>query len=223
MQARLVYRQTRSYLDDEELDIQHRETTSAELSLMHQRNIGDTLFDASISVRQGLHWLGATDDTRPHSAGDPTNFFTILTADATLQIPFQIRSLRANVLSSLRGQATGERLFGAELFTIGNRYTVRGFDGQKTLGAEKGVAWRNEAGVALAQSGQTFYVALDYGYVSGQSAAYLPGHHLLGGAIGLRGGWKNFYYDTTFGIPLFQPKGFHAADVAVTFQAGVKF
>lgn len=223
LQARLSRRKNRNYIDDVELEVQRRNTTTLEFALMHQRNIDRILFDASIAIRTGINWLNATDDIQPLNDDAPTNFYTALTADAMVRVPFTLGPARLMATTAFRAQVTGDTLYGSEYFSIGSRYTVRGFDGQQTLGAEKGFTLRNDVGVALWETNQTLYVALDYGYVSGPADRYLPGNNLLGCAIGLRGGWEWFYYDATVGCPLYKPDGFHTDRVTYTVQAGIQF
>jgi hemolysin activation/secretion protein len=223
LQTRIALRRNHNYLDGEELDVQRRNTTLLEVALMHQQNFGQILLDFSVAVRRGMHWFDATTDPLPHVTGDPTNFYNALTADASLRAPLALGSLQCNLLTSIRGQATRHAMFASEQFTIGNRYTVRGFDGVRTLAGEQGITWRNEFGVALGQTGQSLYIALDYGHVWAWKNTYLPGNDLLGTAIGIRGGWKCFYYDATIGCPLYKPTGFHTANTTFTIQAGMQF
>jgi hemolysin activation/secretion protein len=223
LQSRIALRENRNYLDGEELEVQRRDTTLFEVALMHQQNIGQMLFDCSVAVRRGVPWFDASDDPLPHVSGEPTNFYTAITADASLRVPVEFDGLHCNLLTSVRGQATHHAMFASEQFTIGNRYTVRGFDAVRTLAGEQGITWRNEFGVALGQTGQSLYVALDYGHVWAKNNTYLSGNDLLGGAIGLRGGWKWFYYDATVGCPLYKPSSFRTASATFTIQAGVQF
>jgi hemolysin activation/secretion protein len=222
-QARVVRRENRGFVDGVELEVQRRETASFELAFLHQRSVGDALLDFSVALRGGMPWFGADGDPVPREKDSPANFYNILTADATARLPFSLGVLRGVATTSLRAQFTEDTLWSGEHFSIGTRYTVRGFDGRRTLGAENGFAWRNECGVALGGSGQQLYAALDYGRVGGRSARYLAGRELLGAAVGLRGGWRWFYYDATVGWPLLKPDALQTADTTFTVQAGVQF
>ena len=75
----------------------------------------------------------------------------------------------------------------SDYFTIGNRYAVRGFDGQMTLASEDGWSLRNDLSLNLGDLGQQLYVGLDVGRVGGQSAQFLSGRTLVGSVAGLRG------------------------------------
>ena len=129
-------------------------------------------------------------------------------------------------LNHVRGQYTRDRLFVSEQFGIGNRYTVRGFDGEQTLLAERGWYIRNEIGIPLFQSRHELYVGVDHGEVSGPSAGMLPGRGLTGSVIGLRGSFSGAFeglsYDAFTGWALFKPDRFQteapATGVQVTYQ-----
>ena len=153
----------------------------------------------------------------------PTYAYRIVTADVTVRTSFAVASLRFNYQTSLRAQITSNTLYGSDYFSIGGRYTVRGFDGRHALGAERGVTLRNDLSAPILKTSQSLYVALDGGYVSGPASHYNSGSTLAGGALGLRGGWRWFYYDATVGCPLYKPSGLHTARVTWTAQAGMQF
>ncbi|WP_334319362.1 ShlB/FhaC/HecB family hemolysin secretion/activation protein [Termitidicoccus mucosus] len=222
-QTRVSWRRNRNFIDGVELEVQRRDTGTLELALLHQRNLGRALLDASVAFRNGVPWFGATGDLQPRADGSPTNFYHALTADAVLRIPFSIGPARLHAHTAFRAQLTGDTLQGSEYFSIGGRYTVRGFDGRQTLGAEKGLTLRHDLGVALWRTGQTLYLALDGGHVAGPASRYLPGGTLAGCALGLRGGRGAFYYDATVGRPLYKPRGLHTARATCTAQAGIQF
>lgn len=80
---------------------------------------------------------------------------------------------------------------GASFFGIGNRWTVRGFDGEQSLAAARGFTIRQELSHALAKQDwlkdQNVVLAWDLGKVWGEGSEYLSGHTLAGLATGLRG------------------------------------
>lgn len=111
----------------------------------------------------------------------------------------------------------------ADQFSIGGRYTVRGFDGDATLAAERGWYTRNDLGTTVPVIGQELYLAVDYGRVAGPSSASLPGIVLAGAGVGLRGGWKMLSYDVFAGWPLDRPARFHTARPAAGFMATAQY
>lgn len=112
-------------------------------------------------------------------------------------------------------------------FAIGSRYTVRGFDGETMLAAEKGFYWRNELQWPVFQTGQTLYAGIDYGRVFGPNTAFLAGTQLAGAVIGIRGGVPakvvGVSYDLFAGTPIYKPEGFPTARWTVGFQMTAQF
>jgi hemolysin activation/secretion protein len=107
-------------------------------------------------------------------------------------------------------------------FAIGGRYTVRGFDGENVLLAERGWLVRNDLGIGLLP-GTEFYVGADYGEVGGPSSRALAGTALAGAVAGLRASYKGFYIDVFVGTPLHKPEGFRTASTTAGFSLNWSF
>lgn len=108
-------------------------------------------------------------------------------------------------------------------FSIGNRYSVRGFDGEYTLSGDRGWFVRNDLGVGLGQSGQELYVGMDYGEVAGPSTRWISGRHLAGAAVGVRGSFRALSYDLFTGWPVSKPGGMPVSDATFGFHASLSF
>ena len=125
---------------------------------------------------------------------------------------------------NLRGQYTTDVLYGADQFSIGGRYTVRGFDGEQTLSAENGIIIRNELSVAIPELRLEPYLGLDLGHVWGPSDEYLLGKNLAGAVFGIRGNLlKGLQYDAFIGTPIYKPEGFKTSKTALGFQVYYQF
>ena len=112
---------------------------------------------------------------------------------------------------SLRAQHTRDTLVSTDQFVIGNRYSVRGFDGEAVLLAESGYFARNEFTTPFKlfdEPPMAAFLALDFGRVWGPSATYLIGDRLVGAAAGVRGQWRELLFDLTLGTPIDKPEGF---------------
>jgi hemolysin activation/secretion protein len=112
-------------------------------------------------------------------------------------------------MGTVSAQNSPSVLYPTEYFSIGSRYTVRGFDGNTMLAAEKGAFMRNDLELPILQTGQALYVGLDGGEVFGPEAHNLLGRRLAGAVIGLRGGlFQHVSYDAFIGGPLYEPARF---------------
>ncbi len=213
-----------SFIDGADIPTQARNNTFLEMGLTDRHYFGAAQFDGSLAWRHGMGGLGATPD--PYPTG-PTYRYDMAVLDANLSVPFAVASQTFRYVTTVHGQFTNDTLFYIDDLTIGSRYTVRGFDGETMLAAEKGFYWRNELQWPIGQTGQTLYAGIDYGRVYGPNTAALAGTQLAGAVIGIRGSvpskYAGFSYDLFAGTPIYKPSGFPTARVTVGVQATAQF
>ena len=208
-----------SYIDDTEVLVQKRNTSFAEIALIHKHNIGQAQIYASPAYRWGVPWFGAQSDPANLIATSPRYRYALETLDITLTMPFRLRQRALNYSTTLRAQNTNTPLYADQWFSIGNRWTVRGFDGESALGAEKGFFLRNEISIPISDTAQSAYVGLDFGEVYGNNAAALPGNKLAGFAAGLRGGMaQRMMYEVFAGFSLYKPRHYRSDEPAAGFS-----
>lgn len=220
VQFRLLGRESRSYIEDAEIMVQRRRTTAAELGVVHRHYLGASQLDLTLVHRQGVPWIGGQSDAPGRTTETPTFNYQLQTLDATLLTPFTLADQPLRWISTLRAQSTKDVLYAADFLAIGNRYTVRGFDGNATLAAERGGYLRNEIEWPFAGAGLAAYAGIDHGRVSGPSARVLAGRQLTGAVLGVRGGGKGFYYDLFVGGALQKPDNFSVSKPVAGFQLG---
>jgi hemolysin activation/secretion protein len=219
---RAFQRTSNNYIDDTEVQVQRRKVGGFEASVNYREFIGAATLDANLAYKRGTGAFGS--QPAPEEAFDEgTSRMKITTADVTLNAPFKALDQRFKYSGILRAQFNHTRLTPQDRFAIGGRYTVRGFDGESSLSAERGWLVRNELSGALGASGQEAYVGLDYGRVGGPSSELLLGKSLAGAVIGVRGAVKNLQYDIFLGKPLSKPAGFQTAPVTAGFSLNHSF
>lgn len=214
----VIKKNSESFIDDTEIEVQRKNTTAARLGLSHKQYFGEAALDALLAFQQGVPWFNAQIEPSALAAGAPTTRYKLWTLDAGVTAPIKLGRTKARFSSNLRIQYTADILYGSEYFSIGNRYTVRGFDGEQTLSASRGWFLRNELSIPLAGGGHQAYAGLDWGAVSGPGAESLSGRTLTGAAVGLRGGMGDIQYDVFAGWPLHKPEGFQTANPTFGFQ-----
>lgn len=221
--VRLSKRFGRSFLEDAEIDQQYRNNTFIEFGISDRHHIGGGQFDSTLAYRQSVSGLGAAPDNAP--PGTPTYRFKMTVLDANLSLPLGQLPLR--YVTTFHGQFTGDVLHYIDDMSIGSRYTVRGFDGESSLAAEKGFYWRNELQWAPGASGVSLFAGVDYGRVSGPNAQYLAGTQLAGAVIGVRGNTRlpfGFVAGEVFaGTPIHKPASFQTAHTTVGFSLTAQF
>lgn len=206
-------RNSRNFIDDTEVEVQRRRTAGWEAALAHRQFIGDSILDGSLAWRRGTGAFGALHAPE-ENFGEGTSRFKVLNTELNLTAPFALQApwgnQRMRYLGTWRLQHNYTPLTPQDRFSIGNRYTVRGFDGELTLTSERGWLVRNDIGASIADTGQEIYLGMDAGEVGGRSSNLLLGKQLAGAVIGLRGGYKNVSYDWFVGTPLKKPEGFNS-------------
>jgi len=216
--ARVWQRTSSSAIDDTEIEVQRRRMAGWEIGLTQREFIGAGTLDASLAYRRGTGMLSSL--AAPEQAfGEGTSRPILITADAQLALPFKAVGQSWRYTGVWRAQWNRTPLVPQDRFSIGSRYTVRGFDGETTLMGDRGWLLRNDLGLGLGQSGQELYAGLDFGAVGGQSTNGLSGQHLAGAGLGLRGGgYKGFTWDLFAGKPLTKPTNLRTARYTFNFN-----
>lgn len=221
---KLWQKENQSFIDDAEVEVQRRKTAGWQLSLKHKEYIGRSTLDIGLGYKRGTGMADAI--AAPEEVFDEgTSRMKVITADISYNHPFQIGRQHFVYDTALHAQWNKTPLTPLDKIAIGSRYTVRGFDGESSLSAERGWYWRNEAAWSFKPAHQ-FYLALDGGHVSGDSAQYLLGQTLIGAAAGLRGQFKaggSLNYDLFVGKPIKKPKGFQTASTVFGFNLNYSF
>ncbi|WP_241082559.1 ShlB/FhaC/HecB family hemolysin secretion/activation protein [Achromobacter xylosoxidans] len=208
-------RRSSNFIDDTEIEVQRRRTGGWELGLTHREYLNESALDVGLAWRHGTGAFKAMAAPE-EDFGEGTSRMKVITADVRLMVPFLMGSQRARYIGSWRAQWERTPLVPQDRFSIGGRYTVRGFDGELTLMGERGWVWRNEIGLLLG-TGQELYFGADYGHVSGPSTRWLQGRNLAGSVMGLRGGMAGFGWDLFAGTPLSRPRGFRSGSLTAGF------
>lgn len=215
-------RTSKNFIDDTEVEVQRRRMAGVDVGVSHREFIGAATLDASLNYRRGTGAFGSLP--APEEAfGEGASRPEIITADAQFNVPFILGEQRLRYTGAWRAQWNRTPLVPQDRFAIGGRYTVRGFDGESLLSAERGWLIRNDLGWPLAQSGQELYLGVDHGEVSGASSRTLVGTRLTGAVLGLRGGFKGLAYDLFIGEPLKKPQGFQTTGGITGFNLNWSF
>ncbi|MGX2968364.1 ShlB/FhaC/HecB family hemolysin secretion/activation protein [Ursidibacter sp. B-7004-1] len=214
-------RQSKNFVDNAEVDVQRRRMAGWEAGISHKEYIGNATLELSANFKRGTGARGSL--SAPEELwNEGTSRPKIITAAISLTKPFMVGEQPWQWQTSWNAQWNKTPLIAQDRFSIGGRYTVRGFDGELSLSGERGWLWRNELAWNVHNKGHQLYLALDGGRVSSLSESQL-GHHLVGSALGLKGGWKRFYYDVFVGRPIRKPEGFRTSDAVAGFNVGYSF
>lgn len=213
-------RHSKNYVDETEVEVQRRRMAGWEAGISHREYIGSVIVDLALNYKWGTG-IRKSMEAPEELFGEGTSRPRILSASVGMTMPFVLFNQQLQYQTQWQSQWNKRRLISQDRFSIGNRYSVRGFDGELTLSGERGWYWRNELAWNIKQSGHWLYAALDGGRVSMVDDQL--GQSLIGGALGLRGDWKGFSYDYFVGKPLKKPKGFRTSKTTTGFNLGYSF
>ena len=220
--VRAFQRKSNNYIDDTEVNVQRRVVGGWDSTLNHKAFIQDATLESNLTYKRGTGAFGSIP--APEEAfNDGTSRFALVTADVNLTVPFKVDTQRIRYNSTWRTQQNRTPLTPQDRFVIGGRYTVRGYDGELVLSAERGWLWRNDLSFALGDSGQEFYAGLDTGQVGGPSSELLVGKRLTGAVLGLRGAIQKLNYDIFIGSPINKPDNFKTAGSTAGFSLSASF
>lgn len=215
------YRESQNFINDVEIEVQRRKTAGWKASLDHTEYLAHATLNGNLTYKRGT---GAFNAMRApeEEFGEAYTHVGILQANASLQVPFKVGNQSLQYLAEWRTQHSQKPLTPQDRFSIGNRYTVRGFDGEQTLLADNGFLVRNEISGSIFRLPMQWYTGIDYGEVGGKTA-YEPnpllGTSLMGAAFGLRGQiLKSVSYDVFVGTPLKKPDHYRTDNVTTGFS-----
>lgn len=210
-------RASRQFIDDTEVEVQRRRTAGWTLGVDHRQFIGRATLDLNLSHRRGT---GAADAlAAPEEGfGEGVSRPRITSVSAQLDGPLPLVGQRLRYSGSWRAQWSRDPLVPLDRFTIGGRYTVRGFDGESVLSAQQGWLLRNELAWGLGTRGHEVFAGWDHGQVHGAGASPPPGNQITGAVLGWRGLWPRLRLELFAGGPVHQPAGFRPAQAVGGFS-----
>jgi hemolysin activation/secretion protein len=210
LSAKAFQRRSKNFIDDTEIEVQRRSVGGWEAGVNHRQYIGQSTLDINAAYKRGTGAFGSL--AAPEELfGEGTSRFALATVDINLSVPFKLGEQQLRYGGLLRAQSNATALTPQDRFAIGGRYTVRGFDGESSLSAERGWLLRNELSLGIGDLGAELYAALDHAEVAGSGADLLVGKSLTGAALGVRGGLKKFQYDCFVAAPVAKPTLFQTA------------
>ncbi|WP_299998584.1 ShlB/FhaC/HecB family hemolysin secretion/activation protein [uncultured Cedecea sp.] len=216
-------KETRNYVNNTEIENQKRRTSSWKVGLDHRQYLDRVVWDTNLSYQRGTRWFGAMpafeEYRTPGSEDYATALAKIVNFSTALNTPFTLGEQAFQYRVEYNRQLSSTPLTPQDQFSLGGRWTVRGFDGERTLSSDSGWTVKNTLTWQTPIPQQSLYLGVDYGHVSGHNKNWMVGQHLAGGAIGLQGvlPW-HISYDLSVGTPFSKPDGFKTDNATFAFS-----
>ncbi|QGU86251.1 ShlB/FhaC/HecB family hemolysin secretion/activation protein [Erwinia sorbitola] len=215
--SQVIKRDSNYYISDTELELQRLDLTNLRFDLAHRHYIRDMVFDADLSWQKNMRWFGS-ETTASARYGNASDSSHIMTLDLQAAIPFQFAGIGMSYQPHFFSQYAPGQLISQDQFSIGNRWTIRGFDGENTLMGDRGWYLSNTVNINLPESwSNQFYLGADVGQVSRTRQDWISGRTLMGGVAGVRGYKWHTGYDLFTSVPLSKPDGLATNDLNLGF------
>ncbi|MGG8272089.1 ShlB/FhaC/HecB family hemolysin secretion/activation protein [Klebsiella sp. 141161] len=216
--AELIRRKYDYTLGGTELVLQKRDMGNVRLGLNYKRNFTGAALDSTLSWQRFTKAFGGTDTPDMRTG--------------TVSKKSQIVNLNVNYvkwLTMLPTNAYYELNFGAQYspdnltlqdqFTIGDRWSVRGFQNSDGIYGNKGFFLQNTLNVVTGYKGLIPYIGADYGQIIGELPSQnLSGKKLIGGILGVKGSVRALEYDGSISAPFIYPHNLDVDKYKINFN-----
>lgn len=213
-------RQSANFINDVEIEIQRRRSSSLETAVNHQLFLGKATLSSGVTYKLGLMAFGAIEDPEV-ARGDGVENPQWLLFNTGYRQPFQWLNQNWNLDSQIKAQANLTPLIPRDRFSIGSAYSVRGFEAG--LSGESGAYWHNDLNwvippmALLPGTSHQLTLGLDVGAVFDEFDS------LAGASLGLRGNLLGLSYENSLSWPLWYPETLDAKGPIYRFQLSKSF
>lgn len=216
----LWMRHSQNFIDHAEIEVQRRKMAGWNIHFTHWEYLKHATLEMDLGFKRGTG-MGKSLPAPEEERGEGTAHPKIVSASFSVNAPFWIGKEAFQWQSVLRGQWNETPLIAQDRFSIGGRYTVRGFDGELMLSGNRGWLLRNDLSWNYATQHQ-FYVGVDWGGVS-KTTEWELGQNLTGAVMGFRGNFKHLNYDFFIGKALEKPTAFKTTLPLLGLSVGMGF
>lgn len=215
--------ESRYSLDDIDLISMHKRSAGWKAVLQHQLNYDNAGLATTLSYQRKMPWFNSSN-TVEQQYGLIDKQGRILTLDLQGSVNFRVCEQWLNYSPHVSLQYSPDTLSSLNRFSLANRWTVRGFDGEYALQDNKGWYWRNDISWIFPDKPVQPYIGADAGQVYGNNNQhYYNGKTVIGSVVGLRGKLLQTRFDLFAGTPLKKPQAFHTDPLTLGFSLQWKY
>ncbi len=203
--AELIRRKYDYTLGGTELVLQKRDMGNIRLGLNYKRNFTGAALDSTLTWQRFTKAFGGTD-TPDMRTGTVSKKSQIVNLNVNYVKWLTMLPVNAYYELNFGAQYSPDNLTLQDQFTIGDRWSVRGFQNSDGIYGNKGFFIQNTLNVVTRFDGITPYVGTDYGQIIGTLPSQdLSGKNIIGGILGVKGVIKAVEYDASLSAPLLYP------------------
>ena len=218
--AEFIRRKYDYTLGGTELVLQNRDMGNYRLGLHYKHNYNGATLDSSLTWQRFITALGG-EKTPDMKNGDVSSQSQIVNLNVNYIKWLTSQPIQAYYNLNLGVQYAPDNLTLQDKFTVGNRWSVRGFENSSGIDGDNGFYVQNTFNINTGFNNATSYFGADFGQItSNVSPQDIGGKKLLGGIIGLKGSVKAFEYDVSLSSPFIYPKKMDVDRYTINFNLG---
>jgi len=203
--AELISRKYDYTLGGTELVLQKRDMRNMRLGVNYKRNFTGAGLDSTFTWQRFMKEVGGSE-TPDMRSGDVSTNSQIMNLNTNYVKWLAMLPTDAYYEFNLGAQYSPGNLTLQDQFTIGDRWSVRGFQNSNGIYGNKGFFIQNTLNLVTGHMGMIPYAGIDYGQIIGKLPSQdLSGKKIMGGVIGLKGGVKALEYDISLSSPFLYP------------------
>lgn len=214
--AELIRRKYDYTLGGTELVLQKRDMGNLRLGLNYKHNFSGATLDTNLSWQRFMTELGGTE-TPDMRSGDVSTQSQIMNLNMNYVKWLTSFPVDAYYDLSLGVQYTPDSLTLQDKLTIGNRWSVRGFENNGGIDGNNGFSLQNTLNLITGYKNAIAYFGVDYGQIAGDILQDVNGNKLMGGIVGIKGGIKALEYDASLSTPIIYPGNLDVDNYTLNF------
>ncbi len=216
--AELIRRKYDYTLGGTELVLQKRDMGNVRLGVNYKRNFTGAALDSTVTWQRFTKAFGGTDtpDMRTGTVSKESQIVNL-----TVNYVKWLTMLPVNAYYELNfgAQYSPDNLTLQDQFTIGDRWSVRGFQNSDGIYGNKGFFLQNTLNAVTGYKGLIPYIGADYGQIIGKLPSQnLSGKKIMGGILGVKGAVRALEYDASVSAPFIYPNDLDVDEYKLNFN-----
>ncbi|HIC8874687.1 TPA: ShlB/FhaC/HecB family hemolysin secretion/activation protein [Enterobacter hormaechei subsp. xiangfangensis] len=193
--AELIRRKSGYTVDGEALVLQKRDMDNVKVGVNYKQQLVNAHWDSSLSWQRFLTWFGA-EHTPDMVYGDVSPVSQLVNVESNYT-----RQLGSSVYSAFfLAQYAPRELTLQDQMTIGDRWSVRGFENSVGLTGNSGYFLQNTFYHPVRGIDANYYLGVDAGHIRRDSQ--YGQEIIIGSTLGIQGNVKSLAYDSSISMPI---------------------
>lgn len=216
--AELIRRKYDYTLGGTELVLQKRDMGNVRLGVNYKRNFTGAALDSTVTWQRFTKAFGGTD-TPDMRTGTVSKESQIVNLNVNYVKWLTMLPVNAYYELNFGAQYSPDNLTLQDQFTIGDRWSVRGFQNSDGIYGNKGFFLQNTLNAVTGYKGLIPYIGADYGQIIGKLPSQnLSGKKIMGGILGVKGAVRALEYDASVSAPFIYPNNLDVDEYKLNFN-----